>query len=86
MENKNFLILTLDFELVGKRKKQIKALREGLKILQFSNQIKKHANFFKIYCVYPEHQLCGNELMNFTELYELKGKGYDILSVWLNKE
>ena len=84
MKNRHFLIFTLDFkELVGKRKKQIKALREGLKILQFYDQIKKHAKFFKIYFVYPKHQLCGNDLINFTELYELKGKGYDIVSLWL---
>ena len=81
MENKNILISTLVFEeVVGKREKQIKAFQEGLKTLELYDQIKKHANFLKISFVYPKHQLCGNGLINMTELDELKGKGYDNIS------
>ena len=84
MENRNLLISTLVFEeLVGKREKQIKTLREGLKTLQLYDQIKEHRKFFKIYFVYLEHQLCGYDLINLTELDELKGKGYDNISEWL---
>ena len=81
MENRNLLISTLVFEeVVGKREKQIKALREGLKTLGLYHQIKKHANFLKISLVYPKHQLCGNGLITLAELDELKGKGYDNIS------
>ena len=84
MENKNLLISTLVLEeLVGKREKQSKSFREGLKILQLYNQIKKHAKLFKIYFVYSKHQLCGNDLINMTKLGELKGKGYNNASAWL---
>ena len=78
------MISTLSFEeLVGKREKQIKALREGLKTFQLYDQIKEHAKFFNIYFVYPKHELCRTDLINFTELDEFKGKGYDNISKWL---
>ena len=58
-------------------------MREGLKTLQLYDQIKEHRKFFKIYFVYLEHQLCGYDLINLTELEELKGKGHDNISEWL---
>ena len=67
-------------EVVGKREKQTKGLREGLKTLELYYQIKKHANFLKISFVYPKHQLCSNGLITLAELDELKGKGYDNIS------
>ena len=84
MENKNLLISRLVFEeLVAKREMQVKSLREGLKILQSYDEIKENSKLFKIYFVYSEHQLCGNDLINLTKLDELKGKGYDNVFKWL---
>ena len=52
--------------LLGKEKKQIKSMREGLKTLQLYDQIKEHAKFFKIYFICPKHQLDSFDLIILT--------------------
>ena len=72
-------------ELITKRDRQIKGLREGLKELEMYDIVKSNTEMFRTYFVYSMCEISAEQLLSLVETEEAKGKGHDNILIWLEQ-
>ena len=86
MENKTLLMSMLVYEeLITKRNRKIKGLREGLKELEMDDIIKSNNETFRTYFVYSKCEISAEQLISLIDIEEAKGKGHDNIVIWLEQ-
>ena len=86
IENKTLLMSMFVYEeLITKRDRQIKGLREGLKELEMYDIIKSNTEMFRTYFVYLKCEISAEQLISLVEIEEAKEKGHDNILTWLEQ-
>ena len=86
IENKTLLMSMLVYEeLITKRDRQIKGLREGLKELEMYDIVKSNTEMFQTCFAYSKSEISAKQLLSLVEIEEAKGKGHDNILIWLEQ-
>ena len=86
MENKTLLMSMVVYEeLITKRNRKIKVLREGLTELEMDDIVKSNTETFRTYFVYSKCEISAEQLISLIDIEEAKGKGHDNILIWLEQ-
>ena len=86
MKNKALLMSMLVYEeLITKRNRKIKDLRESLKELKMDDIVKSNTETFRTYFVYSKCEISADQLITLIDIEEAKGKGRDNILIWLEQ-